>query len=104
MTEESAESSLSLMRLKLDDFGAGRLDLRSLISDLEGLISALEGKLEPTTIENLRSAWWRLEFVHATAVDEKRELAAGELEEVRAATRQLQELIDDSRPADGSLS
>jgi hypothetical protein len=103
MIDESAESSLALMRVKLDDFGAGRLDLRSVISDLEGLISALEGKLEPSTIENLRSAWWRLEFINATAIDHKRDLAAREQEEVRAATRQLQELIDHSKPGEGSL-
>ncbi len=71
MTDAVARDVVRRMRAYLDQWSptAGVRDLSLLVSRLSGSIDALVGEVQEEWIEELRSAWWPLEYINAVALD-----------------------------------
>lgn len=92
---EVAERTASLMRDRLAEFEAGRIGLSRLVGDLEALIASLDGELDPDRVDELQSAWWPLELVNATAIDQgRKELSPQQRQDVEGACRELRGLLE----------
>lgn len=91
-----------LMQQTISDFDLGKLSLPRLISQIEGLIDALEG-VSVEVRNNLLSRWAVLEDIFAVSLHEERNtLKPSETERIRTALVELSELvgshIDDISP------
>lgn len=63
---------VELMRESIEAFVAEGVGLSKLVSDLESVIDSLAEVADSRWVEELRSVWWRLEFINAMAIDEGR--------------------------------
>lgn len=74
MMPPAAPEILAAMRASLDAFEApaGVDALDRLVGRLSGLLDALVGQVDNEWLEELRSAWWPLEYVNATALGNDR--------------------------------
>lgn len=82
-----------LMQEAVSDFNLGKLSLPRLISQVEGLINALEG-VSIEVRSSLLSRWAMLEDVFAVSLYEERDtLTAKEIEKIQVALIELSELV-----------
>ena len=82
MITESARDLIAEMRAVLEAFDAvSSVDpLDRLVASLSGSLDALVGQVDPDWLEELRSAWWPLEFVNASVLgDDRRTLTDAEI-------------------------
>ncbi len=90
---ESADQVQSLvegMRAVARSYRDGRLPLDRLVWELKSRISALQGVADPEWVEELRSAWWQLEYVNASWIESGRvELTDEEREQVAEGLDEL---------------
>ncbi|MBD2095672.1 hypothetical protein H6F90_10950 [Trichocoleus sp. FACHB-591] len=85
-----------LMKAFIQDFESGNMTIKTLISSLDGLLSAVEFTDKPSK-EALRSEWWTLEQVYAVALDreetelspESQVLVVETLENIKVLLQQL---------------
>lgn len=93
MITESARQVLAQMRVALEAFDAGpRVDpLDRLVGALSGSLDALVGQVDSDWLEELRSAWWPLEFVNASVLGDDRQILKGA--EIAAATAARDEFL-----------
>lgn len=83
----------------------GRGDLAGLVSDVESLTTSLSEVADGEWIEDLRSAWWELELLLATSLDEERPLTSPELHALNDALAAIELLLQQQlRPPDRSSS
>lgn len=87
MITESVRQVLASMRAALEAFDAGpSVDpLDRLVGALSGSLDALVGQVEADWLEEMRSAWWPLEFVNASVLGDDRQILS-ESEIVASAT------------------
>lgn len=74
MTEHAARVPLLVqgMREAVLSYRDGRLPLDRLVWELKGRISALRDVADQEWVEELRSAWWQLEYVNAFWIESGR--------------------------------
>lgn len=74
MITPAAQEILASMRAALDSFEpSATIDpLDRLVSRLSSLLDGLVGQVDNEWLEELRSAWWPLEYVNATALGSDR--------------------------------
>jgi hypothetical protein len=96
MIPEPARQVIVGMRSALEIFTAtpNVYSLNRLVGTLSGAIDALVGDVDPDWLEELRSAWWPLEFVNATVLSEERQtLRNSEIESVTTARDEFLALL-----------
>lgn len=93
MMSELGRRHVERMREGLEEFRRGAISLHQLIARLEALLGFLLEEADPEWVGDMEAECNRLEFAHAAAVDERRGISQGELEEVRDATRQLRLML-----------
>lgn len=74
MTTPTADQLLDAMRAALQAYeGPAGIDpLDRLVRRLSGLLDALVGRVNSEWLEELRSAWWPLEFINAAVLGDDR--------------------------------
>jgi hypothetical protein len=90
---ESVEQILLGMRTALSSFSpAPQVDpLDRLVGRLAGSLDALVGQADSEWIEELRSAWWQLEFINASVLGDDRLLLT--VDEVRQVSESRDEFV-----------
>ncbi|HEY9630266.1 MAG TPA: hypothetical protein V6C84_23480 [Coleofasciculaceae cyanobacterium] len=84
-----------LMKLCIEGFEIGNVNLRVLISSLEGLLDVLQEASEEWKA-SFRSAWWTLEEVYAVASDRGQNyLSSEEQVLVYEAINEIKQLLED---------
>ena len=103
MITESARPVLASMRTALKAFEAGpSVDpLDRLVGELSGSLDALVGQVDADWLEEMRSAWWPLEFVNASVLGEDRQTLK-ESEIVAASTARDEFLTLLAEPRDST--
>lgn len=82
------------MRAAADRYEEGGLPLERLVWELKSRIAALEGVADREWVEELRSAWWQLEYVNAFWIESGRpDLTDGERQEVSEAIAELRPML-----------
>ncbi len=71
-TGEREQFLVGLIESALDAYERGEAGLARLVADVENAIEALFDVADRAWVEQLRSAWSRLEIVYALALDEGR--------------------------------
>lgn len=92
MTEitEQVRTLVEGMRDAAGSYRDGRLPLDRLVWELKSRISVLQGVADQEWVEELRSAWWRLEYVNTFWIESGRaELTEDEQLEVGEALDEL---------------
>lgn len=85
MTEqaEQVRALVEGMREAASSYRDGRLPLDRLVWELKSRIAALQSVADQQWVEELRSAWWQLEYVNAFWIESGRaELSEDERREV----------------------
>lgn len=74
MTTPTADQLLDAMRASLLAYeGTANIDpLDRLVGRLSGLLDALVGQVNSDWLEELRSAWWPLEYINAAVLGDDR--------------------------------
>lgn len=88
------------MRAALKEFEPGTSvdTLDRLVGELSGLIESLVGSVDVDLVEDMRSAWWPLEFVNAIVLSEERErLTEAEIEAASTARDEFLALLAERR-------
>lgn len=83
------------MRKALEDFEVTDEihSLNRLTRHLSSLLDALVGEVDGQWLEELRSAWWGLEYVNAKVLDAGRPLLAQEQRSVEQACDELRAML-----------
>ncbi len=94
--DDFVKGTLSMMRIDLATFEAqpavGALD--ALVGRLSGAIDALVGRVIEAWLDELRSAWWPLEYVNATVLgDGRQQLTTAETASVSLARDEFLALL-----------
>lgn len=94
MITDSARQVLAGMRAAMETFvaDAGVDLLDRLVSQLSGGLDALVGHVDDAWLEELRSAWWPLEYVNATVLGDDRSTLT-EPEQVAASSARDEFLV-----------
>jgi len=96
MMDDLARRTISAMRSSLAAYAApvdvASLDL--LVGQLSGAIDSLTGQVDDDWLNEIRSAWWPLEYVNASVLgDDRGQLTASEVEAVSAARDEFLALL-----------
>lgn len=89
MTSELGERHIERMKEQLNQFEKGELSLHQLIAGLEALLGLLLDEADPEWVAELEAECNRLEFTHAAAINDARELSVQEGAEVSDAIQQM---------------
>lgn len=94
MLSDYDKRQLNLMREQLCNFREGNLSIQGLISNVEGLINALEN-IDEVWIDKCRGFWWDIEQVYAVALDrEKKSFDQYDSEIITKALKGIENLLD----------
>jgi hypothetical protein len=96
MIETAAREVLEGVRATLEGYApeGDVAGLDRLVGRLSGSIDALVGKVDAEWLEELRSAWWPLEYVNASVLDADRlALTAAEVRSVSEARDEFLALL-----------
>lgn len=102
MITESARQVLASMRAALADYepGPGVDPLDRLVGSLSGSLDALVGQVDADWLEEMRSAWWPLEFVNASVLgDDRQTLQEPEIAAAASARDEFLTLLAEPRDA-----
>lgn len=100
MITESARQVLASMRAALEAFEAGpSVDpLDRLVGMLSGSLDALVGQVDAQWLEEMRSAWWPLEFANASVLgDDRQTLKESEIVATSTARDEFLTLLAEPR-------
>ena len=102
MITESARQILASMRAALGNYEPGpSVDpLDRLVGSLSGSLDALVGQVDADWLEEMRSAWWPLEFVNASVLgDDRLTLQVSEIVAASSARDEFLTLLKEPRGA-----
>lgn len=88
MTDGPARKIVAEMRKSLSTYDASpeAVSLDRLVGRLSGAIDALTGQVDDSWLDELRSAWWPLEYVNASVLsDDRTQLTQEEADSVSRA-------------------
>jgi hypothetical protein len=88
------DRQLRLMADRLDAFVSGKLHIAEAISDLEGLLWALEMTPEEWK-HDFREQWGELEISYAVALDRQEPVPDASDPRIREAVRSMRRLVDE---------
>lgn len=93
MTSERAHAYIERMTQQLDQFDRDSLSLQHLMAQLEALLGLLLDEADTDWVGGLEAECNRLEFSHAAAVNDQRDLSEQEEADVRDAIRQMRLML-----------
>lgn len=96
MMDDFARRTITAMRSSLAAYGASAdvMSLNLFIGQLSIDMDSLTGHVDEDWLNEMRSAWWPLEFVNAMVLDgDRRHLTASEVEAVATARDEFLALL-----------
>lgn len=93
MTSEFGERHIERMKEQIDLFEHGDLPLPQLIAGLESLLGLILDEADPEWVAELEAECNRLEIANAAAINDRRDLSAEEIGDIRNAIQQMRLML-----------
>lgn len=93
MTSELGERHIERMKEQINLFEHGDLSLPQLIAGLESLLGLILDEADPEWVAELEAECNRLEIANAAAINDRRDLSAEEIGDIRDAIQQMRLML-----------
>lgn len=92
---------LRLMAERLEQFRQGTVPIARAISDLEGLLWALDGRVPQAWFDSFLEQWGELEVAYAVALDRLTPIPDATEADLRSATDEMMRLVSERQASLG---